>query len=224
MFTTIKSKLMKYNWLLFLGILAFLTSCSLPKSITSNWEGKMVYSLHSDRFSPNREDSINYQIVYAKDSLLRIDSYTGMGKQIYLENLDNGKSWILLGYGSKKFAIEIEPDSTNKKMEGDGYILKHKAGKKLLGGIEAKNISVYDTILDTTIVMNYYPEISSKYATAFNSFPGLPVSYAIYTKGMWINYHLKSLQKRPVDIHKFIIPDAYEIVTLHEFMDIIQGR
>lgn len=213
---------MTKKFLLIVGLFSLLTACSLPKSITTNWEGKIVYSLHSKRLSPNAKDSINYQVVFAKDSLLRIDSYTSIGKQSYLKNLTTGKAYILMSMGPKNVAISVNSDHQRKKVSGDGYVLKYKLGKKTIGTIKAENISVRDTILDTTMVMNYYPEISSKYATAFSNFPGLPVKYSIYTKGMWIQYTLKNVEKRPIDIHKFIIPKGYEKMTLDEFMKMIQ--
>lgn len=201
-----------------------LWGCSLPKSTIADWEGKIVYNLNAKKFSQNPNDSINYQIVFAKDSLLRIDSYTKIGKQIYLKNLSTQKAYVLMDLGFKKVALIVNKDTAKQKSDVSNYIFKRKLGKEKIGEYTFSNILVTDTILDTTMVMNYYPEISAKYATAFSNFPGLPAKYAIYSNGMWINYKIKEIIPQKVPFAQFKIPDDYEIMTFDVFMDMIESQ
>src|SRR5690554_7130545 len=72
--------------ILFFGITLILLSCSLQQTVSEHFEGKLIYSIESPGNIPDEKDSINYQVVYAKDSMLRIDSYTPIGKQIYIKH------------------------------------------------------------------------------------------------------------------------------------------
>src|SRR5690554_3816340 len=78
--------LMKKGFLFFVVIIILL-SCSLPQAISDDFEGKFIYSIESPGNNPDPQDSINYQIVYAKDSMLRIDNFTPIGKQTYIKHI-----------------------------------------------------------------------------------------------------------------------------------------
>ena len=207
------------NAFLFFGIVIILLSCSIPQAISEDFEGKFVYSIESIANTPDVEDSINYQIVYAKDSMLRIDSFTPIGKQIYIKHIPKNRAYILMDLGLKKVAIQTIPDT----LENDGrYTFERQSGTMTFAGIKAKNLKVIDSSLDTTMVINYYPEISPKYSTALKGIPGLPIKYAIYSNDMWLTYQLISIEKRPLSIDLFGIPSDHEIITLDEFIDLIQ--
>lgn len=120
--------------------------------------------------------------------------------------------------GSEKVAIQTIPDTLNEVR----YLYSYKGGKKKFDQIKANNIEVTDLSLDTTLIMNYYPEISPKYSTALDGIPGLPVNYYLHSDGIWINYKLINLEARPVNINLFGIPREYSIITLDEFIERLQ--
>lgn len=207
------------NAFLFLGIVIILLSCSLPQAISEDFEGKFVYSIESVANTPDKEDSINYQVVYAKDSMLRIDSFTPIGKQVYIKHIPKNRAYILMDLGIRKVAIQTIPDT----LENDGrYIFERKAGSETFAGVKAKNLKVTDTSLDTTMVINYHPEISPKYSTALKGIPGLPIKYAIFSNDLWLTYKLISIEETPLHIDLFGIPSDHEIITLDEFIELIQ--
>jgi hypothetical protein len=205
--------------ILYFGIVMLLFGCSLPQAISDDFEGKIVYTVDSPANTPNPEDSINYQVVYAKDSMLRIDNFTPIGKQIYIKHIPKNRAYILMDLGTRKVAIQTIPDTLK---ESGKYIFKHKAGSETFAGIKAKNIEVTDTEQDTTMVMNYSPDISPKYSTALKGIPGLPIKYALHSNGMWLSYQLLSIEERPLDIDIFGIPSDHEIITLDEFIELIK--
>jgi len=209
-----------YKLLILIVLTIFVAGCSLPEPIFDNFEGKFVYSVDSPLNSPNPEDSINYQIVYAKDSMLRIDSYTPIGKQIYIKHIPRNRAYILMDLGPKKVAIQTIPDTS----KASKYIFDYKMGSKKMAERKAKNISVTDTSHDTTMVMNYLPEISPKYSNAIKGIPGLPAKYKLESNGMWITYELKSIEKQSMDIDYFGIPSDYEIISLDSFIDLIKKQ
>ncbi|PKR80273.1 hypothetical protein CW751_10485 [Brumimicrobium salinarum] len=197
----------------------YLSSCSLPNAVSDDFEGKFVYTVKSPGNTPNPNDSINYQIVYAKDSMLRIDNFTPIGKQIYIKHIPKNRAYILMDLGVKKVAIQTIPDTLK---DDDKYIFEHKAGASRFAGLKGKNIKVTDTEQDTTIIMNYSPTISPKYTTALKNIPGLPLKYALFSNGTWIQYKLIEMEEKTIDIDLFGIPSDHEIITLDEFIDIIK--
>ena len=208
------------NTLTYLFLALFLLACSNQKEVTESFEGKLVYSVSSELNNPDKSDSINYQVVYAKDSMLRIDSFTPIGKQIYIKHIPKNKAYILMDIGVKKIAIQTIEDTSKNETR---YIFKKKMGKETLAGRKAKNIKVTDVIYDTTMVMNYLPEIPGKYSTAIEGMPGLPVNYSLNVSGMWVNYKLYTIEERPLSIDLFGIPSDYEIITFDEFIELIEN-
>lgn len=209
------------NLILFVGVALILFSCHLPQPIYDDFEGKFVYSIDAPGNDPDPTDSINYQVTYAKDSMLRIDNFTAMGKQTYIQKISSDTAYLLIDLGFKKVAIQNIFDTTKKE---DNYTFKYKLGSKTFAGVKAKNIKVFDKEQDTTIIMNYDPEISPKYSTALEGAPGLPINYSIPTKGQWIHYQLNDIQRKKLSDALFEIPSDYEILTIDEFMEIIQSK
>lgn len=197
-----------------------LGSCGVQKESTVPFEGKLVYAVSSVENNPNDTDSINYQIVYAKDSLLRVESFTPIGKQIYIKHIPKKKAYLLMDLFHKKVAIQTITDTVDRS---DRYTFKSKMGSKTFAGKKAKNIAVTFNEQDTTIIMNYIEDISPRYSEAIEGIPGLPVKYSVYSKGLWINYELISFEEREISKDKFGIPDDHEIMTFEEFMKIMQN-
>lgn len=200
--------------------LLFLAGCGVQKENNTPFEGKLVYSVSSVEHNPNDTDSINYQIVYAKDSLLRIESFTPIGKQIYIKHVPKERAYILMDLYQKKVAIQTVTDTVDRS---DRYTFKSKMGSKTFAGKKAKNISVTFNEQDTTIVMNYFKDISPRYSEAIEGMPGLPVKYSVYSKGLWMTYELISFEEREISKDKFGVPSDHEIMTFDEFMEIMQN-
>lgn len=201
-------------------ILLLLIGCGVQKESETPFEGKLVYAVSSVENNPDAADSINYQVVYAKDSLLRTESFTPIGKQIYIKHIPKEKAYILMDLNSRKVAIQTATDTVDRS---DKYAFKSKMGSKTFAGKKAKNISVTLKEQDTTIVMNYLENISPRYSEAIEGIPGLPVKYSVYSNGLWVNYELITFEEREISKDKFGIPSDHEIMSLDEFMDIMKN-
>ena len=212
---------MKKAGLFIIGGILILFSCTLPKENTANFEGKFVYHIDNPMNTQDKSDSINYQIVYATDSMLRIDNYTPIGKQIFIKHIPLNRAYILMDLGNQKVAIQTIPDTAEVN---NSYAFKHRSGTKTIGGVKTKNIEVKDLELDTTLLMNYAPDIPSKYSTSIVCMPGTPIRYYLFTDNVWLTYELISLDKSPLHIDLFGIPSDYQIVTLDEFIEMIEGE
>ena len=151
--------------------------------------------------------------------MLRIESYTPIGKQIYIKHIPKNRAYILMDLGFQKVAIQTIPDTT---LDDHRYKFSFASGKRDFANIISNNIKVKDNEYDTTFIMNYYKDISPKYSTAIKGIPGLPVNYYLYVEGIWVNYQLVSLEKKALNHDLFGIPSEYKIVSLDEFIEMIK--
>tara|TARA_B100000508_G_C11465884_1_gene282589 strand:- start:73524 stop:74159 length:636 start_codon:yes stop_codon:yes gene_type:complete len=207
------------RYFIFVTVLLSIFSCSLPKSHNEDFQGKAIYKISSPINNPHAQDSSNYQVVYMMDSMLRIDSYTPIGKQKYIKHIPRNRAYILMDLGHQKVAIQTIPDSIGNNGK---YTYKNKMGSDEIAGRKAKRVKVTDHDQDTTFVVNYFPEVSPKYSNALDGLPGLPVKYSIYSSGIWISYELIEFEERQIDRDYFGIPSDHDIITLDQFMEMLQ--
>lgn len=204
---------------LFLGLSALIFSCKNSLVVPEKFEGKIIYKMSSEFLNPNDPDSMNYQIVYAQDTMLRIESFTPIGKQIYVKHIPKNRAYILMDMFYERLAIQTIPE---KAPNAGNYIFQDQKGREKIAGKKAKNIKVTLPNTDTTIVMNYYEDISADYSEALPGIPGLPAKYTLYSGGEYIEYEIVFIEERKVDRDLFGIPSDHRVVTMDEFMEIIE--
>ncbi len=200
-------------------ILLLHTSCGMKKSSNSEFEGKLVYKITSPLDNPSKQDSTNYQVVYAMDSMLRIDSHSPIGGQTYIKHIPKNKAYILMDLPTRKVAIQTKPDTASTDSK---YSFENKWGHDKIAGRKAQRAKVTDHDQDTTFVVNYLAEVPAKYSNALKGIPGLPVKYSIFSNGVWIEYRLIEIEEKPIDRDRFGIPSDHEIISLDEFIELLQ--
>jgi hypothetical protein len=192
-----------------------LVACATRDAV-ERFEGKMVYKLSSDKLDRLAVDSLNYQVIYAKDSMLRIENFTPIGKQVYIKHIPKNRAYILMELNGQKIAIQSIPEPA----VNDGkYLFKKRRGSIAVAGIDAKQIDVTLPELDTMITMLYHPSISPDYSEAIPGIPGMPLRYALLVDGMLTTFELLLLEERVIDIDFFGIPSDYERLTMDEFIE-----
>ena len=207
------------NIILFISILFTIISCATPKVQNAHFEGKFVYKISLPNGIDEVSDSTDYQVVYAKDSMLRIENNTPIGKQIYIKHIPRNRAYILMDFGATKLAIQTIPDTAS---ENSNYHYSSLKGGEKIAGFKTQSIAVHDIEMDTTITMNYYPNISSKYSTAYTRMPGLPMKYYLLSDNEWVKYQIQSIEEKVLDINLFGIPSDYQIITFDEFIELLQ--
>jgi hypothetical protein len=201
-------------------VLGNLISCKNGSVVPERFEGKIIYKMSSVFLNPDDPDSMNYQVVYAQDTMLRIESFTPIGKQIYIKHIPKNRAYILMDLFYEQLAIQTIPEEAPNAGK---YIFEEMKGSKNIAGKKAKNIKVTLPETDTTIVMNYYPTISSDYTEALPGIPGLPAKYTLYTGGEYIEYEVVSIEERKVERDLFGVPSDHRVVTMDEFMEMIEN-
>jgi len=205
--------------LLFLSILLILASCGLKKIQPTSFEGKFVYSVSSRMIDPNAQDSSNFQIVYAKDSMMRVENFTKLGKQIYIKHIPKNRAYILMDLGGKKVAIQTIPEASPNAGK---YTFDEKRKTKKIAGELARRVDVGIPNTDTLITMYYYPSILPKYSEAIPGIKGLPAKYTIFSNDEFIEYEMIYFEEQPISKDYFGIPSDHEVMSLEEFIELFQ--
>jgi len=196
------------------------TSCSAPKHLSKRFEGKLVYEIFVGKEAKQPADSSKYQIIYAKDSLLRAESFTPLGKQVFIKHIPKNKAYTLVDMFGEKYAIQSVPDSLDKLNEK--YSFDYKLGKKTIAGKKANRALVKIVDQPEEIEMYYFKDISHDYSSAIPGLKGLPVEYTIFVKGEKLQYKLVSIEEKTIPLDTFGIPSNYTKISVTDFMELIK--
>lgn len=212
---TMKYKSISFSFLFF-GVLFSLWNCGVKKIEPQQFEGKFVYQLSGRMIDANAADSSNFQVVYAKDSLVRVENFTKLGKQIYIKHIPRNRAYILMDLGGKKVAVQTIPEPS----PNDGkYVFNSKRKRKKIAGRKAQRVDVTLPTYDTIIPMYYLPEISPSYTEAIPGIAGLPALYTIFSNDEFVDYKLIYFEEKPIHKDYFGIPSDHEIMSLEEFIE-----
>lgn len=195
------------------------SSCSVQQPVTTPFEGKVIYHITSPQDAVNEKDSTAYQIIYAQDTMVRIENFTPIGKQIYIKHIPKNKAYILMDFNSNKVAIQTPASEIPNAAE---FKFDYKIGSSEIAGRKAKNIKVTIPNIDSTFTMQYFEDISPEYSEAIPGIPGLPAKYTVISNDAFLNYEVIVLEERKINRDLFGIPSDYQIMTMDAFIDQIQ--
>lgn len=210
---------MKKLLLIFIPLFAVL-ACTNSRIADTHFQGKIVYQIKGNNFLDSSEQ-VDYQIVYAKDSMLRIENNTLIGKQVYIKHIPRNRAYILMDVGGAKLAIQTIPDTVK---EVSNYTYKSIKKKQDINQYSTYQVEVKDHEMDTVLTMNYYPNISAKYGTAYTEMPGLPFRYYLFADNHWIKYEITTIEEKEIDIDLFGIPSDHQIITFDKFIEMLQEQ
>lgn len=196
-----------------------LVSCAVQPEVQAAFQGKIIYKIKADIIDENATDSTNYQVVYAKDSMLRIENFTAIGKQIYIKHIPRNRAYILMDIHKEKLAIQSIPEATPNAGK---YQFKTKRKSKKIASKKAQAIEVIIPDIDSTFTMYYYPDLPAKYSEALYGIPGLPAKYTLFSNGVFYDYEIVSIEAYETNRDLFGIPTDHRIITMDEFYNLIQ--
>lgn len=208
------------------SIITFLLACLLLIACANTnhgekkrFEGRLIYKISSDKRDFDENDSTSYQVIYAKDSLVRTDNFTPLGKQIYIKHIAKNRAYTLLNFAGNKMAIQSIPDSS-KSIDGK-YQFNYKRKKKSFLNKKAKLVEVTNTEVEQEFDVYYFEDISHDYSNAIPGVKGLPVEYSLFVNGEKLTYTLIALENKEMDKDYFGLPSDYTIITPDEFSKFI---
>ncbi len=201
-----------------LSVFLILFACGTK--VQERFEGKMVYKITSERTEHSQDDSLGYQVIYAKDSMLRIENFTQLGKQVYIKHITKNRAFILMEFEGEKVALKSIPEPPAN--EGK-YEFSKRKGKEIIAGRSARKMEVKIPNIDSLFIMYYFGDISHDYSEAIPGLPGLPVKFTLITNGELADFELIYFEKKAIGIDYFGIPSDYKIMTMDEFMQRFQN-
>ena len=194
------------------------------------FSGELIYKVTkvdsgSNPLQPaNNENEETKVIIYAKDSLLKIVNFSAQnGFQECLKHLTKNKSILLLNINKKGYAIRMKQDESI--MNGSLYSFEKKCGfKKNIGGLKSKKIILRHPKIKNELTCLYSKKIAPKYANTFDELPGLPTIYYLILEDGLYRYQLESYNSYAPPLSMFMIPEDYQIVSMEEFMEIMNSE
>lgn len=211
---------MKNCLILLTSLFVFLILFACGTKVQERFEGKMVYKITSDRTEQFNEDSLGYQVVYAKDSMLRIENFTQLGKQVYIKHITKNRAYILMEFNGEKVALKSIPEPPSNAGK---YEFKKKRGKETIAGRTAHKMEVKIPNVDSLFVMYYFDDISHDYSEAVPGLPGLPVKYTLIVNDELSDFELIEFEQKEISIDYFGIPSGYKVMTMDEFIESFQN-
>ncbi|SFT51713.1 hypothetical protein SAMN05216474_1026 [Lishizhenia tianjinensis] len=204
------------NFFYVLLVASVMLSCSGKKENTSNrFEGRLVYKITSNLREFDPADSMSYQIIYAKDSLVKTDNFTRLGKQSYLKHILKNRAYTLMNFQGNKLALQSIPDST--KVEADKYTFFDRDESKEIAGLKANLVEVKIKGQKEPYEMWYTSEISHDYSEAIPGMKGLPVVFTLVIGEEELTYTLIEAERKTMDRDHFGLPSDYKVITTQEF-------
>lgn len=197
-----------------------LLACKNSEKIT-DFEGIITYQIKGERYDTASSDSLNYQVIYAKDSMMRIDNFTTIGKQTYIKHIEKNKAYILMEIEGKKFAIQNIPGEIK---DADLFQYTPQKKHKKIAGLKAQSTNVRIPEIDSVFVMYFYPNIPKKYSEAMPNMPGLPAFYTILSNGEFLDFEAVKVDETDLNIDIFGIPNDYKKISMDDFVKLISNK
>lgn len=204
--------------------ITFLTIGIFSFAYQQEFEGIVQYKIDYpemmlNSFPSNIKDSAQIAIKLIKGKNVRTESFSKMGKQSLLVNIESDTSYLLMDLYGKKLALQmVDPNPNTKK--NDSLKLAGNAGKVF--GFKSKKATYTKHGKEYTII--YCPQISSKYGTSFTSLNGLALVFPIVLNEMdALIYTCESIQETTISDSYFEIPSDHEVLTMEQFYQMING-
>lgn len=212
--------MIKYT-LLMLGCISILSLQA------QNFTGKVTFEISVLEPGGNISDQKGKSVIFIKDSIVRRENDSQLGKQVYITNVNSGETTLLMNFMGQDFAIEMKKDKFSAE-DSSRYAFKDQKGKEKIEGYKCKKVSYKAGGKD--LEANYTDEISSIYNNgSFRHLEGFAFSYEVLDQGVVFRYICTEVlnyneSENTLSDQLFSIPPQYNQVTLQEFMQMVEER
>lgn len=160
--------------------------------------------------------------VMTNDTIVRVETETQLGIQVYIRHMELKKAYLLLDYDGNKFAIQTDLEETNKRdTMAPEYSVKRTWKSKTIAGIKCRKYIVRDKNQTEGYDCWFAKKIDHKYLEVYPEVAGLAVDYYLPSPDGLIHYELTQLNLTPVNRDLFGVPSDYKRLTFEEFVNMI---
>jgi hypothetical protein len=160
--------------------------------------------------------------VMTNDTIVRVETETQLGIQVYIRHIELKKAYLLLDYDGNKYAIQTDLEETNKRdTMAPEYSVKRTWKTKTIAGIKCRKYIVRDKNQTEGYDCWFAKKIDHKYLEVYPEVAGLAVDYYLPSPDGLIHYELTQLNLTPVNRDLFGVPSDYKRLTFEEFVNMI---
>lgn len=211
------------KWLftaLLLGIVGSVTLAQKP--ITGIFEYKATVTLPDTNLVIK---SWNVKVL-TNDTIVRVETETNLGTQIYIRHMSLNKAYLLIVYGDEKYAIQndLSKKAASDTVKAPQYTIKRKWGSKTVAGVKARKYYVKDAGSPDGYYCYFAKHIPGKYLEVYPESEGLAVDYYLPSPDGLIHYELVKYTPTAVSRDLFGIPSDYKRVSFDEFIQRFTGE
>ena len=179
--------------------------------------GTFTYSISLQQHPDSSFIPVSSMVMYTNDTMVRVDSESfQMGKQVLINHLLLHKSYLLISYNDKQYAIQ-----THEKQDTipSKYQFRYKNKSKKIKGLKAKQVIVSSEYFRKPLTMWYFPQYSPKYLSVLKGIKGLPAEYYITTQEGVLRYTLENIDFTPPGKDLFGVPSNYKKTSFDDFFN-----
>ncbi|HLP53804.1 MAG TPA: hypothetical protein VK151_02205 [Fluviicola sp.] len=160
--------------------------------------------------------------VMTNDTIVRVETETQLGIQVYIRHMELKKAYLLLDYDGNKYAIQTDLEENHKRdTMAPEYSVKRTWKSKTIAGVKCRRYIVRDKNQTEGYECWFAKKIDHKYLEVYPEVPGLAVDYYLPSPDGLIHYELTRLDLTPVNRDLFGVPSDYKRLTFEEFVNMI---
>lgn len=187
------------------GILEYKASISLPDTnvVLKSWNVRL----------------------FTNDTIVRVETETQLGVQVYIRHMELNKAYLLIEYGDDKYAIQADLEKkAAKDTVKPEYTVKKKFGSKKIAGVKCRKYYIQDNDQQEGYYCYFAKKWSNKYLEVYKEIPGLALDYYLPSQDGLIHYELVRVTQTPVNRDLFGIPSDYKRISFDEFVNLFSGE
>lgn len=164
--------------------------------------------------------------VYTNDTIVRVETETQLGMQVYIRHMSLNKAYLLLDFDGQRYAIQTDLEKGGEKTDtlATKYSIKKKMGSKTIAGVKCRRYHVSDKRVNEEYDCYFAKKIGNKYLEVFSEVPGLAVDYYLPSEDGLVHYELTGLTLTDVNRDLFGVPSDCKRITFDEFVNLFSEQ
>lgn len=160
--------------------------------------------------------------IYTNDTVVRVETETQLGMQVYIRHMSLNKAYLLLDFEGQRYAIQTDLEKNMEKADtvASKLEIKKKRGKRTIAGVKCRRYHVIDKRIQREYDCYFAQKIDNKYLEVFKEVPGLAVDYYLASEDGLVHYELTGLTLTDVNRDLFGVPSDCKRITFDEFVNL----